>query len=294
MRFMAWRLYRWSWFQSSGCLAEKNLFGRVEVKVLIIGGGIGGLTTALSLNQAGLHCEVFEAVDEVRPLGVGINLLPHAVRELTELGLQGALAESAIETESLMYMNKFGQEIWKEARGTFSGYSWPQYSIHRGELQMILHQAVLERIGADKIHTGHKLVDFDQDSEGVTAVFEVGATNDQQIVKIDGDVLIAADGIHSCVRRIFYPDEGPPIWNGCLLWRATTVGPPYLDGRTMIMAGHANQKFVCYPISKAHSDEGRSLINWIAEIRHDPSETWDREDWNRLGKIEDFLPSFDG
>lgn len=261
------------------------------MKAIIAGGGIGGLTAALSLHEAGIDCEVYEAVPALRPLGVGINLLPHAVRELTELGLADKLAEIAIPTRELIYTNKFGQRIWQEDRGRHAGYHWPQYSIHRGALQMLLLAEVTGRLGATSVHPGWALADAEQDEAGVTAWFTDPDGRDRRSVR--GDLLIGADGIHSALRAKYYPDEGPPIWNGCVLWRATSEAAPYLGGHSMVMAGHANQKFVCYPISAEADRQGRSLINWIAELRFDPSIGWAREDWNRPGKIEDFLPSFE-
>ncbi len=261
------------------------------MKAIIAGGGIGGLTAALSLHEAGIDCEVYEAVPALRPLGVGINLLPHAVRELTELGLADKLAEIAIPTRELIYTNKFGQRIWQEDRGRHAGYHWPQYSIHRGALQMLLLAEVTGRLGATSVHPGWALADAEQDEAGVTAWFTDPDGRDRRSVR--GDLLIGADGIHSALRAKYYPDEGPPIWNGCVLWRATSEAASYLGGHSMVMAGHANQKFVCYPISAEADRQGRSLINWIAELRFDPSIGWAREDWNRPGKIEDFLPSFE-
>ncbi|MDF1721344.1 MAG: flavin-dependent oxidoreductase [Minwuia sp.] len=259
--------------------------------VIIVGGGICGLSTALSLHRAGIACTVYEAVPELRALGVGINLLPHAVRELVELGLGEALAAVAIPTAELIYANRHGQRIWQEPRGLDAGYNWPQYSIARGDLQMILLDAVRARLGPDAIRTGHAFTQLTQTDSGVTATFThpAGGGADTQV---EGDLLVAADGIHSTVRRQFYPDEGDPIWNGCVLWRATTEGPPFLTGRSMVMAGHANQKFVCYPVSRALHDTGRSLVNWIAEIRYPTDTPWPREDWNRPGKVESFLPAF--
>lgn len=259
---------------------------------IIVGGGIGGLVTALSLHRAGIACQVFEAVPEIRALGVGINLLPHAVRELTELDLADRLAATAIPTAELIYANRHGQRIWQESRGRDAGYNWPQFSISRGALQVMLRDAVLERLGSDAIRTGHELTGFAQSDTSVTAHFRDRETGAERQA-VSGSVLIGCDGIHSAVRRQMYPDEGGPIWNGCVLWRATTVGAPYLSGRSMVMAGHANQKFVCYPISKAEHDRGRALINWIAEIRYPTDPPWRQEDWNRPGRIEDFLPAFE-
>jgi len=260
------------------------------MKVIIVGGGITGLTLALSLDEAGIDCEVYEAAVEIKPLGVGINLLPHSVRELFDLGLRAALEQIAIETDALVYMNKLGQEIWREPRGLAAGYNWPQFSIHRGELQMLLLKTVIKRLGARRVHSDHRLINFSQSGRKITCVFAID--NDSNKTQVEGDLMIGADGIHSTVRKLLYPDEGAPIWNGCILWRATTLGKPFLSGRTMIMAGHANQKFVCYPISQRMADEGKSLINWIAEIRFDNRELWNSEDWNRRGRLEDFLPAF--
>ncbi|MCA8927649.1 MAG: flavin-dependent oxidoreductase [Alphaproteobacteria bacterium] len=257
---------------------------------LIVGGGIGGLTTALSLHAAGISCRVYEAVPDLQPLGVGINVLPHAVRELTELGLADRLAATAIPTAELIYANRHGQQIWQEPRGTAAGYRWPQFSIHRGELQMALLAEARARLGADAILTDHRLTGFDQSGDTVTARF---ARADGATVTAEGDLLVACDGIHSTVRRHFYPDEGAPIWNGNVLWRATTLAQPYLTGRSMVMAGHQAQKFVCYPISRQAEERGEALINWIAEIKFTDRQTWRREDWNRRANLADFLPAFE-
>lgn len=256
---------------------------------LIIGGGIGGLTAALSLHAAGISCRVYEAAAAIQPLGVGINVLPHAVRELTELGLADRLAASAIPTAELVYANRHGQQIWQEPRGKAAGYHWPQFSIHRGALQTALLAAATERLGAANIVTDRRLVGFEQACGRVTAQFRSG---DGAEHRAGGDVLIACDGIHSTVRRHFYPDEGDPIWNGNVLWRATTLAEPYLSGRSMVMAGHQAQKFVCYPISREAEERGEALINWIAEIRFTDRQTWRREDWNRRADLADFLPAF--
>ncbi|MFC7543072.1 FAD-dependent monooxygenase [Siccirubricoccus deserti] len=222
------------------------------MRVIIIGGGIGGLTTALALHAAGIEAAVYEASATVRPLGVGINLQPHAVRELTELGLGDALAETGIATQELVYANRFGQVIWREDRGLKAGYRWPQYSIHRGRLQTLLWEAAQTRLGAARVQTGKRLAGFIQDEGGVTARFADGGT-------ATADLLIAADGIHSVVRRHFAPDEGPPKWNGAILWRATSEAPAYLTGASMVQAGSHHQKFVVYPI--AALPDGRRLTN---------------------------------
>ena len=218
-------------------------------------------------------------------------MLPHAVRELTELGLHEALAATGVATAELAYYNKHGQRIWSEARGREAGYHWPQYSIHRGELQRILLQALGSRLGSRGIVSGHHLLGWTETATGIRAHF-VDKRTGARLDDAEGDLLIAADGIHSAARRILYPDEGPPVWNGAILWRGTTRAAPFLTGRSMIMAGHEFQKFVAYPITRAAGDDGTALINWIAERKFDPGHAWRREDWNRAGRLDDFLPQF--
>ncbi|MDB5824191.1 MAG: hypothetical protein JWR21_2895 [Herminiimonas sp.] len=248
------------------------------MKIGIAGAGIGGLALALMLHKRGIEVEVWEAVSQIRPLGVGINLLPHAVRELSELGLDDTLAAIAIETSALAYYNKFGQQIWHEPRGRAAGYGWPQFSIHRGELQMALVRAVQERIGAQNLHTGHTFESFTQDKDAVTVRLRRRADN--ALVEARCDVLVGADGIHSAVRRFLHPVGDEARFSGRMLWRAVTEAAPFLDGRSMFMAGHQDTKFVAYPISETLRREGRSLINWIAELRV-PDGALPATDWNR-------------
>ncbi len=277
----------------------------MALKVLIVGGGIGGLTAALSMHEAGLDVHVFEATAEMKPLGVGINLLPHAVRELTELGLAQELAAIGVRTRELIYTNKFGQRIWQEDRGLNAGYHWPQYSIHRGKLQMLLWRIALQRLGPGRLHSDHALHHFNQTAGQVSADFvsrSVAASGGSQgqTAKHENaprgswqaDVMIGADGIHSAVRRHFHPDEGPPIWNGGILWRGVTRARPFLSHASMIMAGYEWQKFVCYPISSV-GDDGLQDINWVAELKYRDRPELKREDWNKPGVLADFLPSFE-
>src|SRR4051794_2304929 len=259
--------------------------------VLIVGGGIAGLAAALSLHQIGVPCRVFETVKQVRPLGLGINLLPHAVRELMELGLDNALSSTAIPTAELAYYSANGQRIWSEPRGLSAGYGWPQFSIHRGALQMALMQAEHTRLGSEAVVTGQHVVAWEETRNGVRAYFIDPQTN-AALAPVDGALLIGADGIHSTVRGRLYPREGAPIWNGAILWHGATIAKPFLSGRTMIMAGHEFQKFVAYPISRTAADRGAAEINWIAERKFRPNDEWRREDWNRAGNVDDFLPHF--
>jgi 2-polyprenyl-6-methoxyphenol hydroxylase-like FAD-dependent oxidoreductase len=261
--------------------------------VLIAGGGIGGLTLALSLHQIGVPAIVFESVAELKPLGVGINVLPHAVRELTELGLLNRLDEAGVRTKELAYFSKHGKPIWSEPRGLEAGYNWPQFSIHRGILQQILLETAIERLGAENIRTSHHLAGWQETAHGVRAEF-IDKGSGRAAGAYDGALLIAADGIHSAIREKLYPDEGPPIWNGRILWRGITAADAFLSGRTMIMAGHEVLKFVCYPISKEPDASGKHQINWIAERHMPPTYQWRREDYNRAARPEEFLPWFEG
>jgi 5-methylphenazine-1-carboxylate 1-monooxygenase len=252
-------------------------------KFVVVGAGIGGLATALSLAQVGVEAEIYETVKAIRPLGVGINLLPHAVRELDELGLLDRLVARSVCPETLVYFTRRGQEIWREPRGIVAGYAWPQVSIHRGVLQELLLGAFLERLGPGRLHLDHRLQRVDERAGRPVAVFA-----DREVV---ADAVVAADGIHSTLRSQRYPAEGSPIWNGSLLWRGVTEIDPVLDGRTLVWAGHPDQKFVGYPIQDLPS--GRQLFNFVAELRRPHSDLAGAQDWNRLGSLDDFLPDFE-
>jgi 5-methylphenazine-1-carboxylate 1-monooxygenase len=265
------------------------------VKVLVVGGGIGGLTTALCLDAAGIECEVFEQSRAVHELGVGINILPHAIKELVDLGLLEALDRVAVRTHELIYVNRFGQEIWREPRGLAAGYAVPQFSIHRGRLQGVLHAALRQRIGADKIHTAHQLKEFTQDDDGVVATF-VRRDDPDDKVTVRCDVLIGADGIHSTVRRTFYPGEGPPAWNGMMLWRGAGAHPPFLTGRSMIISGGNRAKLVLYPIANETNKPDTNLLNWAVVVKLSDGSVPPprREDWNRPGRLDELLPHIEG
>jgi 2-polyprenyl-6-methoxyphenol hydroxylase-like FAD-dependent oxidoreductase len=264
----------------------------MQDEILIVGAGIGGLTAALSLHEVGFAVRVFESVAELRMLGVGINLLPHAVREMQELGLRPALEADAAQCRELAYYSKRGQRIWGELRGLAAGYAWPQFSLHRGTLHRVLLEAARERLGSDRIHLGHHFQRFEMRSGGVVAFF-VDRVKGTELPPATGRALIAADGIHSAIRRSFYPSEGTPRWNGAVMWRGIAEAAPVLDGRTMVMAGHTRQKFVCYPIREKTAAPDRQSINFVAELRFDTTDLEEREDWNRLGNLSDFLPAFE-
>lgn len=258
------------------------------MKILVVGGGIGGLTTAISLRQKGFSVDVYESAREIRPLGVGINLLPHAVRILTSLGLETQIATIAVATAELAYFNKYGQKIWKEPRGKFAGYNWSQYSVHRGLFQLLLYHKAKETAGAGNIHTGHQLLSID--TNDCRAVFLQKETGKE--IKAAFDVLIGADGIHSAVRNQFYPQEGEPQFSGNVLHRAITKAKPFLSGASMIMAGSPKQKFVAYPITPHADENGLLQINWIADLPAGDDERWKERDWNRKSDKQKILSGY--
>ena len=260
-----------------------------NVKVIIVGAGIGGLTLALMLHKRGIECDVYESVREIKPLGVGINLLPHAANEMNQLGLLDALSSRAVLTSALHYYNKHGQTIWQEPRGLAAGYPVPQLSIHRGELQMLLAKAVQDRLGPQHLHTGMSFETMEQNDAGIVATFH--DRNNDRREQVRADVLIGADGIHSAVRKMFYPQGDKFRFSGRILWRAVTLAAPYLDGRTMFMAGYQDQKFVAYPLASSAADGGKAPINWIAELKVDAHDL-PATDWNRMVDKSVFADAF--
>jgi len=248
--------------------------------ILVVGAGIGGLTLALALHKRGIACRIFESAPEIKAVGVGINLLPHAMQVLGDLGLEPALAKVAVETEEAAFFNRFGQLIYREPLGRRAGYAWPQFSIHRGDLQAVLLEAVRERLGAERLHLGWHCLGFRQDDRGVELAFK-----DRPAQR--GDIAVGCDGIHSVVRRQLYPDEGEPRYSGVNMWRGVTRWKPILSGATMLRAGWlATGKLVHYPIRNNVDGAGRQLVNWLWEIETREYKRWD---WNRPARVEDFI-----
>jgi 2-polyprenyl-6-methoxyphenol hydroxylase-like FAD-dependent oxidoreductase len=258
--------------------------------IIIVGGGIGGLTLGLSLHAAGIPCRIYESAAEIRAIGVGINLLPHATKELAALGLEADLARLAVATRDATFFNRFGQLIYQEPLGRAAGYDHPQFSIHRGDLQMILLEAFLSRAGAARLLTDHHCIGLEQDDSGVSVHFSAGGGGPVRGT-VRGRAVIACDGVNSAVRRQFFPDEGEPRYSGVNMWRGVTRWKPILSGASMIRAGWLSHgKMVIYPIREAGPD-GLQLVNWVAEIE---TSRYRKRDWNRQGRIDDFIGAFGG
>jgi 2-polyprenyl-6-methoxyphenol hydroxylase-like FAD-dependent oxidoreductase len=255
--------------------------------VAIIGGGIGGLAFALSLHQRGLDCDVYESVPEIREVGVGITLLPHAMRELAALGVQPQLEACGIENLESVFFNRWGQFIYREARGRHAGYPLPEIGLHRGKLHQVLYDAAVQRLGADRLHLDHRCVGLDQDEAGVTLRMRSESGDARPDVR--ADVAVACDGVNSSVRKMFYPDE-PLAFAGINTWRGVTVHPPILSGKSYLRIGSIETgKMVIYPIVDNVDGSGRQLVNWVAEIRREGAAM---NDWNRPGEPGDVVALF--
>lgn len=257
--------------------------------VLIAGGGIAGLTMALTCHEIGVPAVVLESVRELAPLGVGINLQPNAIRELCDLGFEEHLDAIGIEAREWALVGRSGNDVWAEPRGREAGYRWPQYSVHRGELQMLLYRAVVDRMGPDSVRTAHRVVGYTSLDDRVVARVD---TRDGAHVDVEGQVLIAADGLHSAVRQQMHPDQPPPHWGGQVLWRGATPGAPIRSGASFTLVGSLDQRFVHYPISTVDPETGLQLQNWIAELTFDTSAGTPSSDWNAQVETDKFLPAF--
>lgn len=256
--------------------------------ILIAGAGPVGLILAMALHKQNIPCRVFESVVELKPLGVGINLLPSGVRYLDQLGLTDAIDTFAVKTRRQSYYNKFGQEIWTEPRGLAAGYEFPQFSVHRGKLQTFLYDVAVERLGADAIQTNRALENWTDHGDGVTVHLR---SRDGGQYDVEGACLIAADGINSTARKVFYPDEGPPVYSGLILWRAVSESHKWLGGATMVNCGTDTQKFVCYSIDPDLEAQDRCLTNWIAELAV-PDWKQPDQDWSNLVDKSRFADRF--
>ncbi len=262
-----------------------------DTRVLISGGGIGGLALALTLHQIGVPFTVLESVRELRPLGVGINIQPNAVRELLDMGITTADFEdigASVEEWALVGQN--GREIYSEPRGSKAGYKWPQYAVHRGQFHMLLAKIVLERCGASSIKLGHKVIGYENNSDGsVTACCRLASG---EMVEESGTLLMGADGIHSAVRAQMHPEQPPIHWGGAIMWRGTTLAKPIRTNCSFVGLGSHRHRMVVYPISKPDPDTGLALVNWIAEVTVDDPSARENVGWFRDVGIDDFIHHF--
>jgi 2-polyprenyl-6-methoxyphenol hydroxylase-like FAD-dependent oxidoreductase len=259
------------------------------MEIAVVGAGIGGLVLALELHQAGVPCRVYEAVSEIKPLGVGINILPHASAVFSRLGLEEALSAVSVITAESVFFNRFGQFIFGEPAGRKAGYRFPQYSVHRGKLHEVLLDAVRERLGDDAVVLDHRCTGVRQDEDAAYLSFR-SSSGDAELPQVRADAVIACDGVHSVIRRQFHPDEGEPRYSGVNMWRGVTVGKPFLSGASMVRAGWLDRgKLVVYPIQNDVDGNGDQLLNWLAEIETPRHVT---RDWNRRGDLGDFIDAY--
>ena len=262
-----------------------------EARVLIAGGGIGGLATALTLQQIGVSFTVFESVRKLAPLGVGINIQPNAIRELYDLGIGPEdLDKVGVKSKEWALVGLNGNDVYSEPRGLLAGYNWPQYAVHRGELHMLLYRRLVERAGPDCVKLDHRIVDYEiGGTGGVTAVV---TTSGGETLKERGALLIGADGIHSDIRARMHPGQPPIHWGGAIMWRGTTQAKPIRTGASFVGLGTHRHRIVFYPISPADPDTGLATINWIAEQTVDSSEGWKSSGWFRPVTVDDFIHHF--
>lgn len=261
-------------------------------KVIIAGGGIGGLAAALTLHQIGVPCVVYEAAREMRPLGVGINLQPNAVRELLDLGITEAdLDGVGLPAKEWALVGLNGNDIYAEPRGKAAGYRWPQYAVHRGRFHMLLHARVVERLGADAVQLGRRVTSYRKTADGVVATLEHADGGSSEVT---GALLVGADGIHSAVRAQMHPNQPPIHWGGAVMWRGTTWGKPTRSGASFIGLGTHRHRVVIYPISQPDPATGLSMLNWIAEVTLDNAEGWKQQGWFRQVPTSEFAHHFDG
>jgi 2-polyprenyl-6-methoxyphenol hydroxylase-like FAD-dependent oxidoreductase len=257
--------------------------------VIVAGGGIAGMTMALTCHELGLPVIVHESVSQLQPSGVGINLQPNAVRELYDLGLETQLDQIGVPAKEWALVGRNGNDVWAEPRGLDAGYLWPQYSVHRGRLQMLLYEEVLRRLGPNAVTTGSRLLSYESHDDNILVSFQSGSG---KVTSIDGSVLVGADGLHSAARHQMRPNEGPPVWGGPVMWRGTSEAVPIRTGASFVLVGKLDQRFVCYPISHPDPSTGLATINWIAELTYDTSQDWGDSDWNREVPVTKFLNEF--
>lgn len=259
-------------------------------QIVIAGGGIGGLSLALSLQQIGITPVVFESVSKLQPLGVGINLQPNAVRELMEMGISRSDLDSfGVSAKEWALVGINGKEIYAEQRGEYAGYKWPQYAAHRGLFHMFLYQRFKQLVGKQYLKLGCRVTGYQKQGNG-----RVKLTYHQngQAHSLEADILIGADGIHSKIRAEMHPHQPAIHWGGSIMWRGTSLAKPLRTTSSFIGLGNHRQRMVIYPISGTDENTGLALINWIAEVSFDEPSTYEKVGWYRQVTTDDFLPYF--
>jgi len=262
-----------------------------KAPVIIAGGGIGGLTMALTLQQLGIPCQVFESASSMKPLGVGINIQPNAVRELIDLGIgTNELDTIGIPAREWALVGLNGKEVYAEPRGLDAGYRWPQYAVHRGKFLMLLYKKVLERLGEHAVRLDSRVTSYAINSDNKVDVTVLHGDGSESVMT--GSLLIGADGIHSAVRAQMHPDQAPIHWGGALMWRGTIRAKPIRTSSSFIGLGTHEHRMVIYPISDTDKN-GEAEINWIAELTVDNSEGWQSDSWFKPVSVEDFAHHFE-
>jgi 5-methylphenazine-1-carboxylate 1-monooxygenase len=263
----------------------------IKKRVLIAGGGIAGLSLALTLEQIGVPFTVYESVTDLAPLGVGINIQPNAVRELYDLGIgTDDLDDVGVPSKEWALVGLNGHDVYSEPRGLLAGYKWPQYAVHRGEFHMLLYRKLVERAGENCVKLGHEVTGYEKNPDGtVTAVIK---TAEGKRLRETGTLLVAADGIHSNIRAQMHPDQPPINWGGAIMWRGTTKAKPIRTGSSFVGLGTHRQRMVIYPISPTDPKTGLATVNWIAELTVDNAEGWQNSGWFRPIEVDDFIEHF--
>lgn len=260
------------------------------MEIAIIGGGIGGLTTALCLHARGFRPQVYEAAAELKPLGVGVAIHPYGTKELADLGLAGELAANSVEATDSIYFNRFGQQIYADKIGRRGGYGYSPHLVHRGYLQMMLYRAAIERLGAGAVMLGQACVGIEQDDHGVTIFLKQGKSG-TKIEPVRADIVIGADGVRSTVRAQLFPNLARPHYSGIALWRGVTRTKPYHSGGAVLHIGAKRTgSLIVYPILNNVDGGDLALTNWVIELPGSPEVP---EDWNRKGDLAKIEHSFD-